>query len=81
MNQEQIARHRRDFYTNPVFGEVMDAFAEQLRREEVTLKGISKTGELSRINAQAGVVDGIERNILLLTNMRDEAMEPKKVEP
>ena len=78
MNKEQVVRHRRDFYTNPVYGEVMDAFAEQLRKEEVTLKGISKTGELSRINAQAGVVDGIERNILLLKNMRDEAMEPKR---
>mgnify|MGYP001574710199 CR=1 FL=1 len=78
MNPEQIVRFRRDFYTNPVFGEVMDAFAEQLRREEVTLKGISKTGELSKINAQAGVVDGIERNLKLLTNMRDEALEPKR---
>lgn len=78
MNADQIVRFRRDFYTNPVFQEVVDAFNEQHRKEMETLKGASKSGELTKINTQAGVVDGIERNMTLLRNMRDEAMEPKR---
>lgn len=70
----QLIRYRRDFYSNPVFGELMEALVDQQRKELISLKGASKGQDLSQVNFHAGVVEGIERQLALIENMRQEGM-------
>jgi hypothetical protein len=76
MDALKIPRYRLDFITNPAFAEVLALLQEVERKEEIALRSVSRTGELSRINQQNGVVDGVERARLRLENWRDEILGP-----
>ena len=76
MSASSVPRYRRDFVTNPSFEETILLLEEMRRRETENLKTASRQGELARINTQVGVVDGIERVMLRLQNMKKDLLTP-----
>ena len=76
MNAPAQPRYRRDFVTNPTFSEVLRLLEEMQRKETETLKTASRTGEMARINTQVGVVDGIERVMVRLHNLKKDVLGP-----
>lgn len=74
MTEERVARYRKDWFTNPTFGEFSARIAEMHRKESETHKAVSRGESVTKINHQMGVVDGIERVQALLEQMHREMM-------
>ena len=71
-----LPRYKHDFVTNPGFSEALELLREMADKETVLLKTSSRDQNISRINTQVGIVDGIERSILRLENMRADVLQP-----
>lgn len=69
-------RYRRDFVTNPSFNEALELLRDMVRKETLLLKTASRDQNIARINTQVGVVDGIERAMLRLENMKRDTLQP-----
>jgi hypothetical protein len=66
------AREQKDFITNPAWNDLVAAADEMIRKENASLRGFSREGNITKINVQAGVIEGIERWRLRLANLKKE---------
>ena len=67
-------RARRDLVTNQAWFEMIEAVRGVLRKETVNLHSIATSQDLAGINTQAGVVQGVERCLLRLTNFQKDIL-------
>ena len=74
------SRAEMDFYSNPTFPALLAKVQEQVRKETETLKATGRGDSKESFQHQTGVVDGIERMMLLVENERKRVQDAPAAE-
>jgi hypothetical protein len=67
---------KRNFISHPCFKELVAAINEQIRKETAGLTQMARDGDVTKINVQAGIVEGLERTALRLRSLVKEMLKP-----
>ena len=65
-------RDKQDFVTNPCWIELREAIEEMLRVESCSLQSRSREGDITAVNVQGGVIEGIMRVEMRLRNLQEQ---------
>ena len=69
-----LSRSKRDFYSNPTFGETLQVLEKMIDAETTKMRSQMRGADLASINRSAGVVDGIELAMRRLMEEREQAL-------
>ena len=65
-------RHFLDLFSNPAWNEIEKMLEEEERGQNARLQNVSMEGELHKVNAQAGLVRGVQTIRTRLNELKEE---------